>query len=314
MNDRMKSLFLAIPLLLFVLFSGCGTNTNTVFTTNYNELLAQKSTADIESSLSGDIRYHRRFKSAILKNQRDLIVYLPPGYKLNRAKHYPVLYMQDGNNVFDRDTAFAGVEWEADETTQLLISKGYIQEIIIVGIYNTPARIAEYTWTPMLLAGKMQGGKGSEYAEFMASELKPFIDRTYRTLTDRDNTAVLGSSLGGLLSIYLGRYHSRTFGKIGMMSPSLWWDNRTALGEVGGLAKDLRIWLDTGTNENPADPGNTALKNARDLRQALETKGYKVGANLFYYEDSGAEHNERYWAGRFFRPLQYFFGTDTKAR
>ncbi|PKL77564.1 MAG: hypothetical protein CVV27_05060, partial [Candidatus Melainabacteria bacterium HGW-Melainabacteria-1] len=153
--------------------------------------------------LVGDIRLHRQFYSRYLEFERDIIVYLPPSYKTQPHRRYPVLYMHDGNNAMDPRTSFAGVTWEVNDTVERLVKEGLMDEIIVVGIYNTPARMYEYTWTQMVIDGPHpQGGHGKKYARFLVKELKAFVDRSYRTLADRSNTAIMGSSLGGLINFY----------------------------------------------------------------------------------------------------------------
>lgn len=237
-----------------------------------------------------------------------MIVYLPPSYRHDNRRRFPVLYMHDGNNLFDPYTAFAGFDWRADDIAQHLMVTGEIEEFIIVGIYNTPGRVEEYTWTKMLIGGEVRGGAGQKYADFLIKELKTFIDSTYRTLTGREHTGVLGSSLGGLISFYLGRFHPEVFGKIGVMSPSLWWANRAVFKEVPEFPTDLAIWLDMGTNESIRDHFNSPLQNTRDMHRALNALGYEDGRNLMYYEDKGAGHNEWYWSRRLAMPLRFFFG------
>jgi predicted alpha/beta superfamily hydrolase len=154
------------------------------------------------------------------------------------------------------------------------------------------------------------GGKGDLYGRMLVEELKPFIDSEYRTLTDAENTGLGGSSLGGLVSLHLALKYPQTFGRVAVVSPSVWWDNRMLLREVEALSKAprLRIWLDIGTKEggNKASDDETA-KNARLLRDALLSKGWKQGVNLKYFEAEGAEHNERAWAQRVGPMLKFLY-------
>src|SRR5262249_44323272 len=154
------------------------------------------------------------FHSKILNNDRRLIVWLPPGYN-TRQQRYPVLYMHDGQNLFDDATSFLG-EWHADETATMLIEQKRIEPIIIVGVENTgTSRLDEYTPTEgedrTGATTRRAGGRGELYAQFLIQEVKPFIDANYRTLPDREHTAVAGSSLGGLISLYLGYQHGDVF-------------------------------------------------------------------------------------------------------
>jgi predicted alpha/beta superfamily hydrolase len=261
------------------------------------------------ASTSGDLRHHPDLASRHLAARRDVWVYLPPGYAAS-AKRYPVLYMHDGNNLFDADRAFMGQEWHVDETAERMIRAGELPPLIIVGVGNTSARMDEYTWVPAEIDGKVAGGQGAQYARFLISELKPMIDRTYRTLPDRENTGVMGSSLGGLVSLYLARHHGDVFGKIGAMSPSVWWKDRAVLDEVAGMRADHRVWLDFGTREGSGDETQARLRleNARELSRRFEARGYRHERNLAFMEDAGAGHNEAAWARRMPNALRFLFG------
>lgn len=255
------------------------------------------------STLTGNFRLHHDFRSALLQHKRDIIVFLPPGYDQNPDRHYPVLYLQDGQNIFDARTAFGGNEWHVDETASDMIAKGEVEPLIIVGIYNTGVhRIAEYT--PSVDKKQKAGGSGRLYARFVVEELKPFVDATYRTRADRDSTGVAGSSLGGLISLYLALHYPHVFGRVGVMSPSLWWDRRMILRLVRALKQPTaqRIWLDSGTNE-----GRTTLNNCRDLRELLLQKGWREGHDLAYLEARDSGHDEGAWAARFGAVLGFLF-------
>lgn len=262
--------------------------------------------------LVGDIRMHHQFISRYLEFERDIIVYLPPSYKKQPHRRYPVLYMHDGNNVMDPRTSFAGVAWQVNDTVEQLVAMGKMEEIIVVGVYNTPARMYEYTWTQMVIDGNVpRGGHGKKYARFLAKELKSFIDKKYRTLANRNNTAVMGSSLGGLINFYIGRHYHDIFGKIAMMSPSFWWGNGIVYKHANNYPKDLKLWIDMGVfecgNQDP-DANSEALKMTRRMRDQLAKRDYVEGLNLGYYEDPRGHHNEYSWAQRLYRPLMFFFG------
>jgi predicted alpha/beta superfamily hydrolase len=155
-------------------------------------------------TLTGDVRTHDGFRSEHLANERAVVVYVPPGYDASDAR-YPVLYMHDGQNLFDEATAFRH-EWRVDETAQRLITAGLVEPLLIVGIYNTgETRVDEYTPTASPDTGR--GGKADRYGRMLVDELKPFVDRTYRTRPDAGDTAMGGSSLGGLLTLYLGLHY-----------------------------------------------------------------------------------------------------------
>jgi predicted alpha/beta superfamily hydrolase len=263
--------------------------------------------AQDQHTLTGEFRTHKDFHSRYLPSNRDVIVYLPPGYDANKAERYPVLYLHDGQNLFDGATSFIkGAEWRVDETAQALIEAHTIRPLIIVGIYNTGAnRIDEYTPSA---DPKYKGGKADLYGRLLVEELKPFIDSNYRTLRDAKNTGLGGSSLGGLVSLHLALKYPKVFGRVAVVSPSVWWDNRVIVREVEALKKKTgaRIWLDIGTSEG----GNEAedhKNNARQLRDALAARGWREGLDLKYYEAEGAEHNERAWAQRVEPMLRFLF-------
>jgi predicted alpha/beta superfamily hydrolase len=261
-------------------------------------------------SLTGDVRLHKNFHSKILNNDRHVIVYLPPGYDANKRKRYSVLYLHDGQNIFDGATSFIpGQEWRVDETAQSLIAAGKIEPLIIVGIYNTgAARINEYT--PAEDAKYKAGGKADLYGRMLTEELKPFIDATYRTLKSGKHTGLGGSSLGGLVSLYLGLKYPNVFSRLAVVSPSVWWADNQIVHYIKALpAKPrLRIWLDIGTKEGRnAKEAQDTVNGARLLRDTLVGKGWKPGKDLKYFEAEGAEHNERAWAARAATILEFLF-------
>lgn len=255
--------------------------------------------------MNSRIRRHSRFASRYLSTPRDLVVYLPPDYEQSTSR-YPVFYLQDGQNLFDPATAFGGQDWRADQTADELIQQGSVQPLIMVGIYNTGVRrVSEYT--PTRDPGSRKGGKADRYAQMLAREIKPFIDREYRTLKPASQAALGGSSLGGIVSLTSCLKYPRVFGKMAVMSPSVWWDHRVVLHRVEAYsaAERPRIWLDTGTVEG-ASPHHV-VEDARRLRDAFVAKGWREGIELKYCEVNGAGHNEQAWAARFGWVLQYLF-------
>jgi predicted alpha/beta superfamily hydrolase len=266
--------------------------------------LKDQSTEHIADALDTNPRYSvRAFHSEILPDGRDVSVYLPPQYLEQEERRFSVFYLHDGQNLFDGRTSYiAGKTWNANTTADRLTEAGEIEPVILVGVANTGLRrMAEYTPTRDF---KMGGGEGRNYGRLLIEELKPLIDRTYRTLPEAKNTAVGGSSLGGLISLYLGFAHPEVFGKIAVMSPSLWWDHRSILNAITQQATrpDLRIWLDMGTAE-----GTRHLRDADMLERLLVKRGWSVGLDLAYVKAQGAVHDEQAWSERFGDVLRFLF-------
>ena len=259
-------------------------------------------------TLTGNIKRHRAFRSKILGNRRDVLVYLPRGYRPFSTKRYPVLYLQDGQNVFDAATSFSHVEWGVDESAQRLTRQNLIEPLIIVAIANAGEdRIDEYAPTRGVIdssAKRKRRSKGlaRNYGRFLTEELKPYIDKKYRTKREAEFTGLGGSSLGALLALSLGLWFANVFTRVIAMSPSVWWDDRAIVkmvAEIDGKLP-LKIWLDTGTNE----PG---WENARTLYTALIEKGWEPGVDLEYNEIAGADHSEGSWAGRVDPALRFLY-------
>jgi predicted alpha/beta superfamily hydrolase len=250
----------------------------------------------------GTLEHLRAFPSAVLGNQRDVTIYLPADYAVHADLRYPVLYMQDGQNLFEPQRAFIpGQHWRLAEAADEAIFARTARPTIIVGIDNTgAARVDEYT--PSRDVKRNFGGRAADYAKFLIEELKPAIDTQFRTLPDAANTSVGGSSLGGLLALDLGLEHPAVFSAIAAMSPSVWWDGRRIL-EILDTFRGTRrplIWLDIGGRE-----GREALDDVRHLRDRLIAKGWHLGHDLHYYEDRRADHSERAWATRARPMLEY---------
>jgi predicted alpha/beta superfamily hydrolase len=264
-----------------------------------------------QSTSTGDIRVHAAFASRVLGNQRRICVWLPPDYQKNPAVRYPVLYLHDGQNCFDAATSFAG-EWRADETAAELIRAGRIEPIIMVAVDNAgAARMNEYTPTRDAQMGA--GGDGEKYARFLIEEVKPLIDRTYRTIPDRDHTAVAGSSLGGLISLYLIKQHGDVFGRCAAISPTLNWDDRQLLHAMENdgawsRSRPIRIWMDIGTAEGTPEDAARGVEACRAMAEVFQAHGLKPKSEFDYREFTGAPHNESAWSSRFDQVLIYLFG------
>jgi predicted alpha/beta superfamily hydrolase len=255
------------------------------------------------NGLAARLHKHEQFISKLVDDHHDLIVYLPPMYKADGDRRFPLLYMQDGQNLFDPETSFIkGNYWRLGETADALIKDGAIEPLIIVGIYNSGVkRIDEYT---PVEDKRLGGGQADAYGRMLVEELKPFIEGQYRTQPGAENCGMGGSSLGGLVTLYLGLQYPEVFSKLAVMSPSVWWRSRTILRTVGALEKkpELRIWLDIGTKES-----TRAVPDARLLRDGLIKKGWQLGEDLAYFEAEGGEHTESAWALRAGPMLQFLF-------
>jgi predicted alpha/beta superfamily hydrolase len=262
----------------------------------------QLASTPAQPEISGWYSLFRNVKSENLEPARDVIVWLPPSYPRNRTLRYPVIYMHDGQNLFDANTAFGGNEWGVDEVMLDYIAGahcGQLNEAIVVGIYNTSERMSEYTPFP---DPKHSGGNGDNYVKFIVEELKPMIDKQFRTRPDRQNTFIGGSSLGGLISLYAGISHPQTFGGIIAMSPSIWWANGAIIDwllEHNIAGYQGKIWVDMGTREGEEAIGFTRKLAGEIAKKAPELK------SLRYREFSGATHSEKSWHQRLHLPLRY---------
>lgn len=239
-----------------------------------------------------------------LRNRRDIDVYLPPSYSGGRER-YPVVYMQDGQNLSDPQTAFAGT-WELDATLERLAERGI--EPIVVGIHHGgSARLAEYSPFPDRCHG---GGTGDAYLEFVVETVKPRVDRLFRTRALRESTAILGSSMGGLISLYAFFRFPSVFGAAGVMSPSLWFGHGAVIDFISeARAPRGRLYLDVGMQE-----GMGTLRDARRLARLLVRHGFerdkrrgssRAAQRLRYVEDSEGRHGEWDWARRLEGALEF---------
>jgi predicted alpha/beta superfamily hydrolase len=251
---------------------------------------------------SGELRKHEQFRSRFLRNQRDLIIYTPPGYQDQPGRHFPVLYLHDGQNLFDGATSFIpGQDWHVGQTADDCIRTGAVEPLIIVGMYNTKTRIREYTPTHV---PKLGGGRADRYGKFLLEEVKPFVDGKYRTLSGAPHTGIGGSSLGGLVSLYLGLKHARIFGKIAALSPSVWWNQQVIhrFAQAATVEPRPLIWLDIGSKEGPR-----IVQEVEKFRDVLLQKGWRLERDLRYERIEGAEHNEAAWARRVGPFLQFLY-------
>lgn len=264
-----------------------------------------------EHTVIGTLKALPDFESPQLGNRRTLLVYLPNSYATS-DRHYPVVYMHDGQNLFDARTSFAG-EWQVDETMQRLEGDGI--EAIIVGIPNMGrARMDEYS---PFRDNRHGGGKGERYLDFIADTLKPRIDADFRTLPDRAHTGIMGSSMGALISLYGYFYRADTFGFAGAMSPAFWFGGGAIFPYL--LQQSYipgKIYLDAGTAEVarrfarilPRHLSQPVVSDARRAADILLRLGYSAPSEVRYVQDDGAAHNETAWARRLPDALRFLLG------
>jgi predicted alpha/beta superfamily hydrolase len=243
-----------------------------------------------------------------LNNTRDITVLLPEGYEKDTSVRYPVLYMHDSQNIFNGKTSYIpNQEWKVDETSRAMARAGLVQKLIIVGIPNMGIdRANEYLPTRAKFGRQGEeevGGKADLYGKFLIEEVKPLIDSTFRTKKGPGDTGLCGSSFGGIISLHLGMTRPDVFGRLGVVSPSLWWDNGVMQKRIEQqkFPWKVRMWMDMGTQE-----GDGAIR-ARAFEKTLIAKGMKPKKDFIYFEEEGGQHNEAAWARRFGEILLFLF-------
>jgi predicted alpha/beta superfamily hydrolase len=257
------------------------------------------------------------FKSQIFHNTRMLRVFLPGNYfsPHNRARKYPVLYLQDGQNVFDKATSFSGKEWEADETVDHLVSEFKIRPMFIVGIDNAgDKRTSEYLSYPDPHNPQFQSAtppelEGTSYAEFLIKEVMPFLQKRYRIATGPASTGIGGSSYGAVAALTTALYHPGIFGKLLLESPSLWVGDGKLLAEVQKTKLlPQKIYMAIGTKE-AGNPESDALiqKDFEAMEQILNDKGLTSSRLKIVVEDGG-QYSEQAWARRLPDALIFLYG------
>jgi len=260
-------------------------------------------------SATGDLRLHQ-FRSRTFRNTRFLRVWLPPGYDdpANSGRRYPVLYLNDGQNLFESATSFTGVEWQADEAGDRLIREGAIPPMIIVGLDNAGrARFREYmphrSMHPLML--RVQG---SRYPIFLTKEVMPFLARNYRVAAGPENTGLGGSSLGALIALYTITVRPGVFGRLLLESPSLWASNRQSLRESRSVNWwPERILLATGTAETGRkDRDQSVVNDVRELAGVFRRAGLDDERLKLVIEEGGS-HHESSWARRFPDALRFLY-------
>ena len=259
----------------------------------------------------GDLRLHE-FRSHVFRNTRFLRVWLPPGYEdaENSSRYYPVLYLNDGQNLFEAAISFGGVEWQVDETAERLIRESAVPPMIVVGLDNAGKdRLREYmphrSMNPVILRAQ-----GRRYPDFLIKEVMPFVEQTYRVATSPENTGLGGSSLGALIALYTVMVRPGVFGRLLLESPSLWASNRQAIKDSRTVAVwPERIYLGVGTAEaGSPERDRTVVDDVRELAAILRRTVLSENRLQLVIQD-GAGHSESAWAERFPEGLRFLFGS-----
>jgi enterochelin esterase-like enzyme len=257
----------------------------------------------------GDLRLHE-FRSRVFRNTRFLRIWLPPGYddSENEGRRYPVLYLNDGQNLFEASTSFTGVEWQADEAADRLIRKGAIAPLILVGIDNAAKdRIREYmphrSLNPMMMRAR-----GRRYPDFLMKEVMPFVSQNYRVAAGPENTGLGGSSLGALVALYTAMVRPGVIGRLLLESPSLWASHRQLIKDSRAVRTwPERVFLAAGTAEaGTPERSRMVVDDVRALAAILRRAGLSE-KRLRLVIEPGAGHNEGAWAARFPGALQFLF-------
>jgi enterochelin esterase-like enzyme len=241
------------------------------------------------------LTHHGEFYSDVLGEARPVVVYTPAGYARDTRRRYPLLLLHDGQNVFSGETSYLpGEYWRVRESADDLQRRRAIEPLLIAAIYHAGAeRKSEYTPPGVL----------RRHGRMVVEELLPFLHGRYRLLPHARHTGLGGSSLGGLATLYLACEYPDVFGKLAIMSPSVWWNHRAVLRRLQQVStpRRPRIWLDIGSEEGGA------LRDARLLKATLVSKGWREGRSLHYEESDGAGHCEAAWASRVPSMLRFLY-------
>ena len=255
---------------------------------------------EVKGQITGEVKYHHKIEGMGLKS-RDVIVWLPPGYSQDLSIHYPVLYMHDGQNLFDPGTAAFGKDWRLDETADSLIAINLIEPLIIVGICNTPDRSLEY----------METDTGRLYMKLVINVIKPLIDKIYQTKPGREHTAVGGSSAGGFISFMLLWEYPDVFSQAACISvPFKYSSENYEINFVENVLEDdrakpdIRLYIENGDGELDS----RLMPGIREMVGVLKKRGYMEGADFVWYQLSNSKHNELSWAKNGWRFLEFLFG------
>jgi predicted alpha/beta superfamily hydrolase len=252
------------------------------------------------------------FRSRIFRNTRFLRVWLPPGYSQpeNNGRHYPVFYLNDGQNLFDPATAYMGVDWQVDETAARLIGEGKVSPLVIVGIDHAQKERAKEYLPYRSMHPPVLRPQGKRYPDFLLNEVMPFVGERYRIARGPENTGLGGSSLGAIISLYAVMERPGVFGRLLLESPSLFISNRQLLKSSRVFRQwPARIFMAMGTREaGNEDRDRQVVEDVRELKHLLRRAG--LGEDRLRVKiDDGATHSEKEWARRFPEALTFLFGS-----
>jgi predicted alpha/beta superfamily hydrolase len=249
----------------------------------------------------------------VLQREREVAVYLPPNYHAEPDRRFPVLYMWDGQNLFDPATAF-NVDWQVDLTCDRLIRAGEIEPMIVVGVYNGgDKRLSEQS--PWKDARLDANGEGHAFLRWVVSGLKDHVDNKYRTLTGPEHTGVAGSSMGGLTSLYAAYRYPLVFGRVAALSPAFWFARGQIFRYVAAQQRPVgaRVYLDCGERETArVHPKRDFYKVAHSMVDLLRLQGFTDGEDLLWVSDPQGVHSEACWARRLGPALKFLFPGDGK--
>ncbi|HEX2189481.1 MAG TPA: alpha/beta hydrolase-fold protein [Longimicrobiaceae bacterium] len=246
-----------------------------------------------------------------LGRTRRVWVYLPPDYAAS-GRRYPVIYMHDGQNVFDAATSYAG-EWGVDEALDSLHARGDPGAIVVAVDNGQEQRLDEYSpW----VHPQHGGGEGAAYVGFLVRTLKPWVDRRYRTLPGRGSTAVMGSSMGGLISLYAALEHPEVFGLAGVFSPSLWFSDSVWVHAraAGGRGPRPRIYFVSGGREGPPERPGVVVEDQRRMVDSLAAAGFRGGTDVHAAAPPDGAHSEWFWRREFPAAYLWLFSRTTEPK
>lgn len=303
-SGRFKWSFWGLVVLILLALSGCSrkgnVNENVATSPTPNPKISNTSQASesptIEVAAKGTVHIENL-------GERRIFVYLPAGYETD-SERYPVVYMHDGQNVFNTNTSSLGKEWRVEEIIDQLVADGTMEKVIVIGVASSDGSERGKEYVPFPEASiPTDGTSADEFTQYFINTVIPYVDGAYRTIPDRDHRMIMGSSFGAIQALWMGYQHPETFSSIGALSPATWVSNGRMLDE---LAKEsgkpaLKIWLDMGVAEGmPIDP----------LVNVLKSKGFVLGKDLFFQMDPLGTHEEKSWNRRVHSPLIMFAGKE----